>query len=111
MSAIEPISPKSELTGHDNVADALRSSYLWLMTTLEYLWTAIFITVWFWLSFEMVKTARSGRFWFVKKSAAGKSWPPLRAEAPAKFWLVWSALAWPFLMLPLVIAVGWLLMP
>jgi hypothetical protein len=76
------------------------------MTALEYIWTAIFVAGWLAVSGSMIRTAWTGKFWFGRKSANGRRWPPLRAESPTRFWGLWAALAWPFLVLPLMVVLG-----
>ncbi|TFI56321.1 hypothetical protein E2493_20790 [Sphingomonas parva] len=76
------------------------------MTALEYIWTAILVAAWLGVSTLMIRTAWSGKFWFGRKNAGGRRWPPLRAESPVRFWGLWAALSWPFLMLPLLIGIG-----
>jgi hypothetical protein len=79
------------------------------MSAFEYIWTAVFVVGWLTVSALMIQTAWSGKFWFYRKGAAGKIWPPLRANSPIRFWGVWTALAWPFLLLPPLAMLGWAL--
>lgn len=76
------------------------------MTVLEYILVAIVSIGWFSLAAMMVGAAWRGRFPAWRRRASEQRWPPFRNEAPVRFWLVWSALAWPFLILPLFALTG-----
>ena len=64
---------------------------------LGYLWTAIFAIGWLWLTYEFIRAAWTGRFWFWRRKAGGKTWPPVRAEQPIRVWMLWALMAFPFL--------------
>lgn len=74
-------------------------------SAIEYIWTAL-LTVGLLATLVMVlRTAWTGRFWFGRVKN-GRRWPPLRSEAPIKFWLVWMLYGGPLLLIPLLIIVG-----
>lgn len=67
-----------------------------------YLWSAVFLFGWGYLTVELVRAAFKGRFWFWRKKATGRAWPPVRDEAPIRFWIVWFLLAGPFLLITFI---------
>ena len=66
------------------------------------LWSVLFIGLWLVLGAFHVSSLWTGRIMGI---TAGPRviW---RAQRPAKFWLSWFLLAWPFVIFPLMIAVG-----
>ena len=64
---------------------------------LGYLWTALFSVGWIYLTVEFSRAAILGRFWFWRRKANSRTWPPVRSENPVRFWMVWALMAVPFL--------------
>jgi hypothetical protein len=74
-------------------------------SALEYIWTALVI-VGLLATFAMViSTAWTGKFWW-GRLRNGRRWPPLRSEAPVKFWLLWMLYSGPILLIALLIIGG-----
>lgn len=101
------LATETGLAGHDNIADIQRRTYSMSVDYLALIWTALFAIGWLLVSAAMLQAVWTGKFPFMQKRMTGKKWPPIRAENPVSFWLTWSALAWPFLFLPLLVAAGW----
>ena len=77
-----------------------------LVTLLEWLWTALFLVAWLYLSMMFAVTAWTGKFSYWRKKANGRGWPPLRSEAPLLFWFTWTFTAGPFLFLTMLVLAG-----
>ena len=77
-----------------------------LATAGGYLLSALFIGGWICLTIEYFRAAITGRFWFWRRTASGNSWPPVRSEKPVQFWLVWAAMAGPFLFITTLVLFG-----
>ena len=68
-----------------------------MSNAFEYIWSALFVGGWSYLSFEYIRAAIIGRFPYWRRKANGRTWPPVRSETPLRFWIAWSLLAIPFL--------------
>nr|WP_089217932.1 hypothetical protein [Sphingomonas laterariae] len=79
-------------------------SALW--TAIECIWGVLIVIGILSVMVMVVLTAWTGKFWFGRIGADGKRWPPLRSEAPVKFWLVWLLYGGPLLLVPLLIFIG-----
>ncbi|HMO76696.1 MAG TPA: hypothetical protein PKD99_16265 [Sphingopyxis sp.] len=77
-----------------------------LSDILGYVWTAAFLIGWIIVTYMFIQVAIKGRFGFWRRKANGKTWPPVRAETPARFWLVWFFMAGPFLFITFMFVVG-----
>jgi hypothetical protein len=80
-----------------------------LSDAFGYLWTALLLVGWIYVTIEFVRAAIKGRFWFWRRKANGKMWPPVRSETPVRFWLVWALMAGPFLLITSLILTGGML--
>ncbi len=83
------------------------------MDALGYLWFALFAGGWIYLTIELGCAAVHGRFWFWRRKANGRTWPPIRSESPIRFWVVWALMAGPFffitsLSLAALLRIAWL---
>ena len=68
-----------------------------MSTALGYIWGAMIVAGWVYLTIEYIRTAIRGRFPHWRRKANGKTWPPVRSEAPVRFWMAWCLMAVPFL--------------
>lgn len=71
-----------------------------------YLWTALFAAIWIYLTVEVIRTTIRGRFWFWRRKANGRTWPPARSESPVRFWMLWLLMAGPFLLITALMIAG-----
>ena len=70
-----------------------------MSTAFDYIWGALIVGGWVYLTFEYIRTAINGRFPYWRRKANGKAWPPVRSETPVRFWMTWCLLAIPFLLI------------
>ena len=52
---------------------------------------------WLYMTAEYVRAAKRGKFAVWRRRANGATWPPVRAESPAKFWTYWALMGFPYL--------------
>ena len=69
---------------------------------LSYIVFPFILIGWAYLTFEAIRSAWTGKFSYWHRKANGKIWPPVRAETPLRFWVVWTFLAGPFLFITLL---------
>jgi len=74
--------------------------------TISYVWGVLFASGWLFLTFEFVRAAVIGRFWFWSRKRDGKKWPQTRSEAPIRFWIVWASMAGPFVFITAMASIG-----
>lgn len=72
----------------------------------SYLWGALFVGIWIYMTIEFVRSAITGRFWFWSRKSNGKTWPPVRSESPFRFWMIWTFMAGPFVFISFFGMVG-----
>ena len=72
------------------------------MSPMESIWAAVFLTAWLLLAAVHLMSLRWGAILGI---TAGRG-AILRKERPAKFWLTWFLLAWPFVILPFAAVAG-----
>lgn len=77
-----------------------------LSNIFGYAWTAALLLGWSIATYMFIQLAIKGRFWSWRRKANGKTWPPVRAETPVRFWIVWFFMAGPFLLITLLFVVG-----
>ena len=75
------------------------------VSPLEWLWTIVFLGVWLSVGAVHLLSLRWGAILGITSGRAAI----LRHKQPTKFWLTWFLLAWPFVILPTVVAVGHIL--
>ena len=73
---------------------------------LGYAFAALMLVGWLYLTVEYVRAAIRGRFSFWRRRAGKKTWPPVRAERPLAFWVIWTLMAGPILILTALMLTG-----